>query len=136
MYLIFVNELGPNYKGENIYEFIFSEKIDELWGDDWDSSPAHGKPGPPEMVYVNKVGVLARSNVKLELIQNSDYFGMEHALDKVIALGWETFEDSDNLIENERLVFHFGDTLKETENKLYARDLILDFEKDFLNVKE
>ena len=136
MYLIFVNELGTNYKGENIYEFIFSEKIDELWGDDWDSSPAHGKPGPPEMVYVNKVGVLARSNVKLELIQNSDYFGMEHALDKVIALGWETFEDSDNLIENERLVFHFGDTLKETENKLYARDLILDFEKDFLNVKE
>ena len=136
MYLIFVNELGPNYKGENIYEFIFSEKIDELWGDDWDSSPAHGKPGPPEMVYVNKVGVLARSNVKLELIQNSDYFGMEHALDKVIALGWETFEDSDNLIENERLVFHFGDSLTETENKLYARDLILDFEKDFLNVKE
>ena len=136
MYLIFVNELGPNYKGENIYEFIFSEEINELWGEDWDSVPAHGKPGPPEMVYVNKVGVLARSNVKLELIQNSDYFGMEHALDKVIALGWETFEDSDNLIENERLVFHFGDTLKETENKLYARDLILDFEKDFLNVKE
>tara|TARA_R100001079_G_scaffold106668_1_gene74976 strand:+ start:113 stop:523 length:411 start_codon:yes stop_codon:yes gene_type:complete len=136
MYLIFVNELGPNYKGENIYEFIFSEKIDELWGDDWDSSPAHGKPGPPETVYINKVGVLSRSNVKLELIQNSDYFGMEDALDKVIALGWETFEDSDNLIENERLVFHFGDTLTETENKLYARDLILDFEKDFLNVKE
>ena len=136
MYLIFVNELGPNYKGENIYEFIFSEKIDELWGDDWDSVPAHGKPGPPEMVYVKKVGVLSRSNVKLELIQNSDYFGMEDALDKVIALGWEIFEESENLIEKERLVFHFGDTLKETENKLYARDLILDFEKDFLNVKE
>ena len=95
MYLIFVNELGPNYKGENIYEFIFSEKTDELWGEDWDSSPAHGKPGPPEMVYVNKVGVLARSNVKLELIQNSDYFGMEDALDKVIALGWEIFDDGE-----------------------------------------
>ena len=56
MYLIFVNELGPNYKGENIYEFIFSENIDELWGEDWDSVPAHGKPGPPETVYINKVG--------------------------------------------------------------------------------
>ena len=135
MYLIFVNELGPNYKGENIYEFIFSENIDELWGEDWDSVPAHGKPGPPETVYINKVGVLSKSNVKLELIQNSDYFGMEDALDKVIALGWEIFDDGE-LGDKERLVFHFGDTIKETENKLYAIDLILDFEKDFLNVKE
>ena len=135
MYLIFVNELGPNYKGENIYEFIFSENIDELWGEDWDSAPAHGKPGQPETVYINKVGVLSKSNVKLELIQNSDYFGMEDALDKVIVLGWEIFDDGE-LGDKERLVFHFGDTIKETENKLYARDLILDFEKDFLNVKE
>ena len=29
MFLIFVNELGPNYKKENIYEFIFSSKVDE-----------------------------------------------------------------------------------------------------------
>jgi hypothetical protein len=60
---------------------------------------------------------------------------MEDALDKVIALGWEIFDDGE-LGDKERLVFHFGDTIKETENKLYARDLILDFEKDFLNVKE
>jgi hypothetical protein len=135
MYLIFVNELGPNYKGENIYEFIFSDKIDELWGDDWDAQPSHGKPGPPEVVYIKKVGVLARSHVKLELIQNSDYFGMEDALDNVIALGWEIHDEGD-FGGKERLVFHFGDTIKETENKLYARDLILDFEKDFLNVKK
>ena len=135
MYLIFVNELGPNYKGENIYEFIFSDTIEELWGDDWDATPSHGKPGPPEVVYINKVGVLARSNIKLELVQNSDYFGMEDALDKVIALGWEVHEEGESG-EKERLVFHFGDTIKETENKLYARDLILDFEKDFLNVKK
>ena len=135
MYLIFVNELGPNYKGENIYEFIFSDKIDELWGDEWDTSPAHGKPAPPEVVYIKKVGVLAKSNIKLELVQNSDYFGMEDALDRVIALGWEVLEDGE-FGEKERLVFHFGTTLKEIENKLYARDLILDFEKDFLNVKK
>ena len=135
MYLIFVNELGPNYKKENIYEFIFSETVDELWGDEWDASPAHGKPGPPEVVYIQKVGILSRSNIKLELVQNSDYFGMEDALDKVVALGWEVF-DEDDMVEKERLVFHFGEKLKEVENKLYSRDLILDFEKDFLNVKK
>ena len=49
MKLLFINELGPNYKGQNIYEFIFGESGEELWGEDWDSVPAHGKPGPPEV---------------------------------------------------------------------------------------
>ena len=52
MKLLFVNELGPNYKGQNIYEFIFGESVEELWGEDWDAVPAHGKPGPPEIEYV------------------------------------------------------------------------------------
>jgi hypothetical protein len=43
MRLIYVNELGPNYKGDNIYEFIFSD-VEEVWGEDWDSEPASGKP--------------------------------------------------------------------------------------------
>jgi len=135
MYLIFVNELGPNYKGENVYEFIFSDKVDELWGEDWDSVPAHGNPGPPEMDYIKSVGVLNKSKIKMELVQNSDYFGMEHALDRVIALGWEVFQD-DDFSNDERLVFHFGDTQEEVMNKLYARDLVLEFEKNFLNVKK
>ena len=127
MFLIFVNELGPNYKKENIYEFIFSEKIEELWGEDWDSNPAHGNPGPPEFEYINKVGVLSKSTTKLELVQNSDYFGMEHALDNVIALGWEVSEEDE--FNEERLVFHFGEKMKTVEDKLYSRDLILDYDK-------
>ena len=31
MKLLFINELGPNYKNENIYEFIFGDKIEEIW---------------------------------------------------------------------------------------------------------
>jgi hypothetical protein len=134
MFLIFINELGPNYKKENIYEFIFSENLEELWGDEWDSVPAHGKPGPPEVLYIEKVGVLSQSTIKLELVQNSDYFGMEHALDKIISLGWEIFEEG--VIGEDRLVFHFGEKLKEVENKLYARDLILDYDKSITYVKQ
>ena len=134
MFLIFINELGPNYKKENIYEFIFSEDLEELWGDEWDSVPAHGKPGPPEVNYIQKVGVLSQSTIKLELVQNSDYFGMEHALDKIISLGWEISEEDE--IGEDRLVFHFGEKLKDVENKLYARDLILDYDKNMSYVKE
>ena len=89
MKLLFINELGPNYKNENIYEFIFGNETEELWGDEWDARPAHGKPGPPELQYIESVGVLNNTKVSLDLVQNSDYFNMEHALDNVIALGWE-----------------------------------------------
>mgnify|MGYP003663680360 CR=1 FL=1 len=133
MKLLFVNELGPDYKNENIYEFIFGNTDEEMWGDDWDATPAHGKPGPPEIEFIQKVGVLEGKNIKLDLVQNSDYFSMEHALDGVIALGWETYEETYENDEEERLVFHFGENIKETQNKLYARDIILEFDKILKN---
>ena len=135
MNLLFINELGPNYKNENIYEFIFGSETNELWGEDWDATPANGKPGPPELIYVKKVGVLNNSNVKLELAQNSDYFNMEHALDNVIALGWETYEEENENGEEERLVFHFNDELEKVKDKLYSRDIILKFDKKFEHAK-
>ena len=134
MKLLFVNELGPNYKGQNIYEFIFGESVEELWGEDWDAVPAHGKPGPPEIEHVNTVGVLEGTHIKLDLVQNSDYFSMEYALDNVIALGWETYEDKYENGEEERLVFHFGESKKEVTDKLYSRDIILKFDKTLKNV--
>ena len=97
--------------------------------------PAHGKPGPPELQYIKTVGVLNNTKVTLDLVQNSDYFSMEHALDNVIALGWETYEEDYENGEEERLVFHFGEDLKSVNDKLYARDIILKFDKTFEYVK-
>ena len=133
MKLLFINELGPNYKNENIYEFIFGNETEELWGDEWDARPAHGKPGPPELQYIESVGVLNNTKVSLDLVQNSDYFNMEHALDNVIALGWETYEESYENDEEERLVFHFGEDSKKILDRLYARDIILEFDKILTN---
>ena len=135
MKLLFINELGPNYKNENIYEFIFGDETEELWGDEWDARPAHGKPGPPELQYIETVGVLNNTKVTLDLVQNSDYFSMEHALDNVIALGWETYEEDYENGDEERLVFHFGETLQKVKDKLYSRDIILKFDKKFEHVK-
>jgi hypothetical protein len=122
--LIYVNGLGPNYKGDNIYEFIFSDNLD-VWGDSWESKPSNGYPSPPEIQYIKKVGVLRNTDVKLELIQNSDFFCMIDAMDDVVALAWETDE-----VENQkRMVFRFGLSEQEIKDKLYERDLILEFEK-------
>jgi hypothetical protein len=51
---------------------------------------------------------------------------MKDAIDKVISLAWEKDSDKD-----ERLVFHFGMTEKEVKDKLYEKDIILEYYKEF-----
>ena len=130
MNLIYINELGPNYKGENIYEFIFTDNSnDEIWGNDWDAKPANGYPNPPDIEYLKKVGVLKNNEITLAVIQNSDYFCMADAIDGVIALGWENDENEVDFGSNKRLVFRYGDDEQMIKDKLYERDIVLEFEK-------
>lgn len=126
--LIFVNELGPNYKGDNIYEFIFSDNIDDIWGENWDSKPANGYPFPPDLNHITKVGTLKNDDITMVTSQNSDYFSMIDAIDGVVALSWEGEDDSDFTMKK-RLVFRFGESEKSVKDKLYERDLVLEFEK-------
>lgn len=124
-YLVFVNGLGANYKGNKTYEFVFS-KNNDVWGDDWDTIPANGNPTTPDINEIEKVGVLNREGIEMELVQNSDFFCMKDAVDKVVALAWEEDKDLEN-----RLVFHYGMTEQEVKDKLYEKDIILEFYKEF-----
>jgi len=127
--LIFVNGLGPNYKGDNMYEFIFSNDIIDIWDDTWESKPANGYPKPPKIEYIKKVGVLKNTSIEFELIQNSDFFSFTDAIDNVIALAWEKETDETDFSRTKRLVFKFGETEQEVKDKLYERDIVLEFEK-------
>ena len=86
-------------------------------------NPANGKPEPPDLDYIDDVGIL-KTKVELELIQNSDSFGMEDAKDGIIALAWSIINDDEEDIYK-RLVFSWGDTKNQVNDKLYERDLIL-----------
>ena len=130
-YLIYVNELGPNYKGDNIYEFIFSNEITDIWGEMWESKPSNGYPLPPDLEHIKKVGVLKNDKISLSVIQKSDYFSMIDAIDDVVALGWENESNTINFDLVKRLVFRFGETEESVKNKLYERDIVLEFEKKF-----
>lgn len=127
-YLIYINGLGPNYKGDNIYEFIFSDTL-EIWGENWESKPSNGYPSPPDLEYIKKVGILNNENITFELIQNSDVFSMIDSMDGVVSLGWEKETDDLDFSLIKRLVFKFGETEKDVKDKLYERDLVLEFEK-------
>ena len=130
-HLIYINGLGPNYRGDNMYEFIFSGELD-VWGENWDARPANGYPEPPELKYIKEVGQLNRTTIQLELIQNCDFMGVTDAMEDIIALAWEKDESCE---DNTRLVFRFGDTLEKVKDKLYERDLILDFDKEVVYEK-
>ena len=135
MDLIFINELGPDFRGNHIYEFIFSDAKIDLWGENWEVSPAAGRPSPPELKYVKRVGNLSKEGIELELGKNSDSFSMEDIIDGILSLGWEkVYEDNVESLED-RLVFHFGESIRSVEDKLYSKDLVLAYNKDYENVE-
>ena len=128
-YLIYVNELGPNYKGDNIYEFIFSDSSKDIWGESWESKPSNGYPLPPDLEHIKKVGVLKNDLITMSVIQNSDYFSMIDAMDDIIALAFENDNEDVDFEHQKRLVFKFGETEQSVKDKLYERDIVLEFEK-------
>jgi len=130
--LIYINGLGPNYKGDNIYEFIFSDTLD-VFGEYWDSKPANGYPLPPDIEYIKKVGSLLNEDIVFDLIQNSDVFSVIDSMDGVISLGWEN-EDKD-FSSIKRMVFQFGESENSVKDKLYERDIVLQFEKEVVYEK-
>jgi hypothetical protein len=132
MKLIYINEIGSDYKGQKQYEFIFSEST-EIDMDEWFVIPSSStsQPKSPEVEYVDLVGLLKDTDLHLELIQDSDYFGVIDAVDGVIALGWEKF-DFDS--EFERISFKFGESLESVTKKLKQREYLLI--KEEVKIKE
>lgn len=134
-YLVYVNGLGPNYKGDNMYEFIFSNDVKDIWDDTWEAKPSNGYPKPPSVDYIKKVGTLKNTSIEFELIQNSDFFSFIDSIDGVIALAWEKENEDIDFTIKKRLVFRFGDTEQQVKDKLYERDVVLEFEKNIVYEK-
>lgn len=127
MYLIYINVLNRDWEGYNLYEFIFSDtkESEKIEGEDWNIIPASNNPTPPSTENVKEVGSL-RTEVEIETVQQSSIFSMYDAIDGVIAIGWEKIEDLE-VYPDPRLIFNYGEGIEDVKNKLYARDLILDF---------
>jgi hypothetical protein len=64
----------------------------------------------------------------MSVIQNSDYFSMIDSMDDIIALCWENESEDVDFTRQKRLVFKFGETEQSVKDKLYERDIVLEFE--------
>lgn len=125
-YLIFVNEMGPNYLGNYMYEFIFGSNLDDVDGEEWGYE---GKAEPPHQTYIKKVGILENSKVNFHVIQKNETFTMYDAQEGVVSLAWESYDGVDEEFKpNKRLVFHYGEEDKSVIDKLYSRDMTLKYD--------
>jgi hypothetical protein len=128
MHLIYINGYSnTSWDSKNIYEFLFTndlESIDdasEEWG--WSIYPASGNPDVPETKYVSVVGKL-ETELKFDLIQNSETFSVWDGIDGVVAIAFENLDDYEEYPE-ERMFFKYGDDMQSVIDKIYSRDEIL-----------
>ena len=131
MKLVYINKIGQNWKGNYIYEFLFSDVVKDIDGEGWDSYPSSGNPEPPEGIFVKKTGQL-NTILKLDLVQESDSFAMWDAVDGIVAMAWENMEGYDDYPEK-RLFFSFGEDIESVNDKLYEKDMVLNYNKELIN---
>ena len=131
MKLVYINKIGQNWKGNYIYECLFSDVVKDIDGEGWDSYPSSGNPEPPEGRFVKETGLL-NTTLKLDLVQESDSFAMWDAVDGIVAMSWENMEGYDEYPEK-RLFFSFGEDIESVNSKLYEKDIVLNYNKELIN---
>lgn len=121
----FVRLIGEESDGYYRYEFIFTDKIDEFWGENFEYKPA-GLINElmPNEKYIYEVHIV-KMKIKLELIQSNSCFSMQDCFDGIIALAWENVDDYDKYPEEGRIFFRFGETVDEVENKLAMKNVLM-----------
>ena len=126
MYLIYINRIGKTFKGENIFEFLFSDSTEWEWDDSWYESSVltDTRELSPDESIIKLVGTLKNDELDLELVQEDGVRDIYNAVEGIIALGWEKLGEEDEIPEKRR-VFKFGDTKEFVDEQLYEYDLTL-----------
>jgi len=121
----FIKLIGEESDGYYRYEFIFTDNIDEFWGENFEYKPAGLVNGLlPDDKYISEIHIV-KMKIKLDLIQNSCCFGFQDCTDGIIALAWENVDDYEEYPEDGRIFFRFGETLEEVENKLAMKNILM-----------
>ena len=131
MYLIYINRIGTTFKGEHIFEFLFSSSTEWEWDDSWYESSVmtETRELAPDESIVKIVGTLKTDVFDMELVQEDGVRDIYNAVEGIIALGWEKLnEDGEN--PDKRRVFKFGDTKEFVDDQLYEYDLELKYKEN------
>lgn len=121
----FIRLIGEESDGYYRYEFIFTDNIDEFWGDDFEQKPCCLVNNlTPKDEYITEIHTV-KMKIKLDLIQNNCCFGFQDCTDGIIALAWENVDGYDEYPDDGRIFFRFGETLDEVDNKLAMKNILM-----------
>ena len=125
VYLCFIRLIGEENDGYYRYEFIFTNDIDNVWGDEFDQKPAclvNDLMVNDEFIYEIHI---VKTKIKLDLIQNNCCFSVSDAMDGIVSIAWQNLDDETEYPEDGRIFFKFGETLDEVENKLAMKNVLM-----------
>ena len=125
VFLLFVRLIGEENDGYYRYEFMFTDNPDEAWGENWEFKPSClVNELVPSEEYITEVHIV-KTKIKFDLIQENCCFGMQDALDGIVAVAYENIDGLDEYPEDGRLVFMFGETLDDVEEKLAKKNILM-----------
>lgn len=126
--VVYIVHIGEDTDGKNIYHFLLSRDMEEVFGEGWSEKPACNIPNSVLMIedgmyeYVKEM----RADVTLDLAQENSCFSMQDCRDGIVCLASENIDYADEYPEH-RIVIHFGEPIIEVERRLAARDLYMKF---------
>lgn len=124
-HLCFINLVGVEEDNKYRYEFIFTDDIDNVWGENFDEKPSG---------LINNLMVdeqyktethVVRTTIKFDLVQQCCCFGMQDCMDGIVALAYENIDDYDAYPDDGRLVFNFGEPFNDVSRKLALKNIIM-----------
>lgn len=123
--IVYIIYIGKNADNLNVYHFLLSENCEDTFAEGWNEKPSCNisheilKPDDTQYEYVKEL----KTNIKLDLAQDSCCTSMQDCRDHIIALAFENLDDAEEYPEDGRIVIHFGDYVDDVESMLAKRDL-------------
>jgi len=123
--LCFIRLIGEENDGYYRYEFIFTDNIDEVFGENFEYKPA-GLVNDliPSDEYITEIHIV-KTKIKFDLVQNNMCFGMQDCMDGIVALAFENIDEYENYPEDGRLFFMFGESFDDVERKLAIKNILM-----------
>lgn len=125
--LVYVMKVGTDGDGENIYHFYYSERIDDVWTEQWGEKPACNcrflKPDDEMIKYTKEL----KTNIVLTLGQDSCCSSYQDVCDGCIAIAYENIDEYEEYPEPFRIVIKYGETIDEVDKTFAQRDLKITF---------
>lgn len=125
LYLCFIRLIGEENDGYYRYEFIFTNDVDNVFGEDFDQKPAclvNNLMVDDE--YITEIHIV-KMKIKLDLIQDNCCFSISDCYDGIISIAWQSLEGLEEYPQDGRIFFKFGETIEEVENKLAIKNIVM-----------